>query len=294
MKTHIPTLLQREWMQHKRGWLISAFAPPLLFLAVLPFAQFQGGKFTSNWNLDSQELQSALIVLASAITVYVIAMLVALFQLPGLARRDTQDRSIEFWLSLPGRPGESVLATVLAHAWLAPLLCAAIGVLLGIPIAMGVLSRISGVDTIFAVNWGEALFMTLPILLRGLAGTVPLMLWLSPLIFVLMAASSWLKRLGVPVVLVGGGVAVAVLDNVYGIQWPWQALQGLNDQIGRAMIHDGASLGTAMQSGTNLMAWAMQDLGGALAELASLQFLVWAAIAVAAFALVVLKRSRGG
>lgn len=294
MNNHIPTLLQREWMQHKRGWLIAAFAPPLLFLAVLPFAQFHGAKFNSHWNLDSQELQSALIVLASAITVYVIALLVALFQLPGLARRDTQDRSIEFWLSLPGRPGESVLATVLAHAWLAPLLCAAIGVLLGIPIAMGVLSRISGVDTIFAVNWGEALFMTLPILLRGLAGTVPLMLWLSPLIFVLMAASSWLKRLGVPVVLVGGGVAVAVLDNVYGIKWPWQALQGLNDQIGRAMIHDGASLGTAMQSGTNLMAWAMQDLGGALAELVSVQFLAWAAIAATGFALVVLKRSRGG
>lgn len=294
MKTHIPTLLQREWMQHKRGWLIAALAPPLLFLAVLPFAQFQGGKITTHWNIDSPELQSTLILLASAVTVYMIAMLVALFQLPGLARRDTQDRSIEFWLSLPGRPSESVLATVLAHAWLAPLLGAAVGVVFGIPIAMGVLSRIGSIDTLTAVNWGQALLMALPILLRGLAGTVPLMLWLAPVIFVLMAASSWLKRLGVPVVLVGGGMAVTVLHNVYGITWPSRALQGLSDQIGRAMIHDGASLGHATQAGTDLMAWALRDLGGALAELASLQFLGWAAVAAAGFALVVLKRSRGG
>ena len=288
MKTHIPTLLQREWMQHKRGWLIAAFAPPLLFLAMLPFGQLSG------LPTRSPELMSVGIVMASAAVVYGICMLVALFQLPGLARRDTQDRSIEFWLSLPGRPSESVLSTVLAHAWLAPLGGAAVGVLFGIPIAMSVLARGADFSTALGVNWGEVVLASTPLLLRGLAGTVPLMLWLAPAIFVLMAASSWLKRLGVPVVLVGGGVTVAVLHNVYAISWPLEALEGLNWQMNHAIVHDGPGLARTLNDGTDLVGWVLRDLGHSLAELASLQFLGWTAVAAAAFALIVMKRARGG
>lgn len=288
MTTHIPTLLQREWMQHKRGWLIAPILPPLLFLAMLPFGQFSG------LPTESPELISIGILLVTTCLVYGICMLVALFQLPGLARRDTQDRSIEFWLSLPGRPSESVLATVLAHAWLAPLGGAVIGVLFGLPIALGVLSSKMGLGGAMGVNWGEVVLASTPVLLRGLAGTVPLMLWLAPIIFVLMAASSWLKRLGVPVVLIGGAVAVGVLYKAYDIVWPLQALKDLNEQISRSLIHDGPGLGRAMQDGSNLITWVLSDLGGSLAELASLQFLGWAAVAAGAFALIVMKRSRGG
>ncbi|RZL36207.1 MAG: hypothetical protein EOP35_11480 [Rubrivivax sp.] len=288
MKTHIPTLLQREWMQHKRGWLIAAFAPPILFMAMLPFGHFSG------LPTESPELMSIGILLVTVTAIYGICMLVALFQLPGLARRDTQDRSIEFWLSLPGRPSESVLATVLAHAWLAPLGGAAVGMLLGLPIALGVLSTKMGLAGAAGVNWGEVILASSPVLLRGLAGTVPLMLWLAPVIFVLMAASSWLKRLGVPVVLIGVGVGVAVLDKAYDISWPLDALKGLNDRINHSLIHDGPGLGSAMQNGSDLTAWVLRDFGAALADLASLQFLGWAAVAAAAFALIVMKRARGG
>jgi ABC-2 type transport system permease protein len=120
------------------------------------------------------------------------------------------------------------------------------------------------------------------------------MLWLAPVIFVLMAASSWLKRLGVPVVLIGGGVATAVLHKVYGISWPLEALGGLNDRINHTLVHDGQSLANTLQSGDNLVTWALRDLGATLAELASLQFIGWAAVAAAAFALIVMKRARGG
>jgi ABC-2 type transport system permease protein len=288
MNTHIPTLLQREWMQHKRGWLIAAFAPPLLFLAMLPFGQVTG------LPMDSPELVSIGMVLISTCAVYAISLLVALFQLPGLARRDTQDRSIEFWLSLPGRPSESVISTVIAHAWLAPLGGAIVGMLFGIPIAMSVLTSRADFSTALAVNWGEVIVASSPLLLRGLAGTLPLMLWLAPVIFVLMAASSWLKRLGTPVVLIGGGVAVAVLHKAYEISWPLEALKRLNEHIARTLIHDGRSLAEALQSGTNLVTWVLQDFGGTLTELASLDFLGWTAVAAAAFALTVMKRSRGG
>lgn len=288
MNTHIPTLLQREWMQHKRGWLIAALAPPLLFLAMLPFGQFQA------MPTEHLELMAVAMTVITACAVYAISLLVALFQLPGLARRDVQDRSIEFWLSLPGRPSESIAATVMAHAWLAPLGAAVIGALFGMPIALSVLASKMGLSGALGVDWAEVMRAALPLLLRGLAGTLPMVLWLLPVIFTLMAASAWLKRLGVPVVLVGGGVAVAVLYKAYDISWPLVALQGLNDQINRTLVHDGHGLQTAMKGGSDLVTWALSDLGNALAELASLQFLGWMAVAAAGFALVVLKRSRGG
>lgn len=288
MSNHIPTLLLREWMQHKRGWLIAAFAPPLLFLAMLPFGQIQG------LPTEHPELIALAIVVISTCAIYAICLLVGLFQLPGLARRDTQDRSIEFWLSLPGRPSESVASTVLAHAGLAPLGGAVVGAVLGVPIAMSVLTAKAGFGAALGVNWAEVLSAAAPILLRGMAGMVPLLLWLSPVIFTLMAASAWLKRLGVPLVLIGGGVGVAVLHKAYDVDWPLQALALLNNRINRSLVHDPQALTDALKSDADLWAWVARDLGGTLADLASPAFLGWAAVAVVGFALVVHKRARGG
>jgi ABC-2 type transport system permease protein len=291
MNNHIPTLLQREWMQHKRGWLIAAFAPPLLFLAMLPFGQVNGLPV----NKIGVGLIALAMVLVSTAAIYAISLVVALFQLPGLARRDTQDRSIEFWLSLPGRPSESVAATVLAHAWLAPLGAAIVGAAFGLPIAMSVLAVQGGMSLPMSVDWAEVVAAALPLLARGLLGTVPLLLWLLPLIFVLMAASAWLKRLGVPLVLVGTGVTVGVLHKVYAIDWPLNTLSALDDRIGHTLLHSPDSLKNALMSdNTSLWSWMAQDLGSTLAELVSLQFVGWMAVAAAGFALVVLKRSRGG
>lgn len=294
MNNHLPTLLLREWMQHKRGWLIAAFAPPLLFLAMLPFGKIQG------LPTEYAEQIALAILMISTCAVFGICLLVALFQLPGLARRDTQDRSIEFWLSLPGRPSESVAATVLAHAWLAPLGGALVGILFGLPIAASVLTAKGGIGLATSVNWANVIAGATPLLLRGLVGTVPMLLWLAPLIFTLMAASAWLKRLGVPVVLVGGGVAVTVLNKAYDIDWPLQVLSSLNDRINRALFHDpqhlAETLKMAYEQGTDVNLWslAIQDLGQTLAGLASMEFVGWMAVAAAGFALVVIKRGRGG
>lgn len=288
MNTHIPTLLLREWMQHKRGWLIAAFAPPLLFLALLPFSNIDGRP-------DGPLEMMALAILGiTSCAIYAIALVVALFQLPGLARRDVQDRSIEFWLSLPGRPSESVASTVLAHAWLAPVGAAVVGAAFGLPIALSLLGMKFGWAGTMALHWGEVVMAALPLLLRGLVGTVLLTLWLLPLIFVLMAASAWLKRLGVPLVLVGGGVAVAVMHNVYGIGWPLNALLDLNLHINHALLYSGHGLVRELQSGLSLGGYLLQDLGQSAAELLSWSFVGWMAVAAAGFALVVVKRSRGG
>jgi hypothetical protein len=292
MNTHIPTLLLREWMQHKRGWLITAFAPPLIFLAILliPAAKVQG------LPPDKLGIVAVMAPSFSTLVVYGICLLIALFQLPGLARRDVQDRSIEFWLSLPGRPSESVAATVLAHAWLAPLGGLLVGAVLGWPLAAAVIAKQQGLAAIGTVPWGEVASAFLPMLLRVVAGTLLTLLWLAPVIFTLMAASAWLKRLGTPVVLVGGGVAVAVLYKAYDIAWPLEALRGLAEQTNQALFGSQRALGTALKSGgpDDLWQWAAHDFGLALSQLASLQFLGWAAVAAAGFALVVLKRTRAG
>lgn len=292
MNTHIPTLLLREWMQHKRGWLTAAFAPPLLFLCILliPSATVQGLPG------DKLPLTATMVLAVSTMSVYGICLLIALFQLPGLARRDVQDRSIEFWLSLPGRPSESIAATVLAHAWLAPLGGLLVGALLGGPIAAAVVAKQEGLAAVGTLPWGEMLALIAPMLLRAIAGTALLLLWLAPAIFTLMAASAWLKRLGVPVVLVGGGVAVVVLKKAYDIEWPLQALQSLVQQASHALFGSEMVLGEALKAGDTsaIWQWAVQDLGQAVSQLASLEFIGWAAVAAAGFALLVLKRQRAG
>lgn len=290
MKTHIPTLLLREWMQHKRGWLIAALAPPLLFLALLPFGQVEG--------LPTDRLGSDFValgvVMLSACVCFVIALLLALFQLPGLTRRDVQDRSVEFWLSLPGRPSESVAATVVAHAWLAPVGALLIGAVFGPLIGLGLLAKHAGVGAAFDVQWFQVIATALPLLLRALAGTVLLMLWLAPVIFVLMAASAWLKRLGVPVVLVGGAVVLSVLYKAYDVSWPLDTLQALAVRINETLVHDERAVAELLHKGGNLWMGVLRDFGLSVASLASLQFIGWAAVAAAGFALVVAKRSRGG
>lgn len=289
MTSHIPTLLLREWMQHKRGWLITAFAPPLLFLALLPFGQVSG------LPTDQVDVLALMVLLVAAVAGYVISLVVSLFQLPGLARRDVQDRSIEFWLSLPGRPSESVAATALAHGWLAPLGGAAVGALFGLPIAVMVTSMNAEAGASAAVQWGEVISAAVPVLVRGVIGTVPLVLWLAPVVFTLMAASAWLKRLGVPVVLVGTAVVVSVLGKFYRITWPGEQLSALWVRITQSLIHDASSLMQSLRGDEGgLWGWAMRDLGLTLADLASVQFAGWMAIAAVGFALVVLKRSRGG
>jgi len=93
MWTRFKTLMLREWMQHHKGWLLVMAVPPLIFLALLPFGQVE---------IELAEL-SAMALAAVAMGLCTVAVTgiswgAAMLQLPGLARRDQQDRSIEFWL----------------------------------------------------------------------------------------------------------------------------------------------------------------------------------------------------
>ncbi len=286
MFKHLPTLLLREWMQHKRGWLIAALLPGLLFMAMLPIGDVQG------MPQGQPELLTLATLLLAGIVTWGICLLVAVFQLPGLARRDVQDRSIEFWLSLPGGHGESLLATLLAHGWLAPLAGLAVGTLLGFPIVVLLVGLKVSWGALGDVAWSQVLAVLPPLWLRAALGTLLTLVWMAPLVLVLMAASAWLKRIGVPLVLGGGGVAMLIMNKVYGIEWPSEQMAAWTAQLNKSMVTEPNGLSGAMGGYASPWVWAGQDALAGLSSLVSLQALGWAAIAGVAFWLLVLKRSR--
>lgn len=285
------TLLLREWMQHKRGWLITLLLPPALFLALLPFGEMQGAP-------DSPLVVGLVPMLITPVALFAITWISAMFQLPGLARRDVQDRSIEFWLSLPASHAESIGATLLTHVLLVPLTALATGYLLGVLMSFAVVLKIGGLAGWAHVPWLQVLSLSLPLLLRAVAGVLLMTLWLAPLMLVFMAASAWLKRWGVPAVLLSIGIGGALLTKLYGNPIVWELLSAQRMGALRALMdapHDLARAIEEMGSGGAPFAsgsWALQDLGSALQQAASPNFVGGLLLAAACFGLLVLRRRR--
>jgi hypothetical protein len=295
MSSRFSTLILREWMQHKRGWLITMLLPPLLFLVLLPFGHVHG------LPIEHPLPAALLILLVSMAAVFVICYIGALFQLPGLARRDQQDRSIEFWLSLPAGHGESIAATLLTHVLLVPLVAVLVGFVFGaLLIAPGLIAKQGGMAALASVPWAGVLAIAIPVLLRVLFGVLLMSLWLAPLMLIVMVASAWLKRWGVPAVAIALGVGGAVLANVYGnpvvrdllraqIQGAAGALLARPDAL-REQVQQIDVSGAVFQAG----GWALQDALAAVVNLASPHLVGGLLVAAGCFALLVLKRSRAG
>jgi ABC-2 type transport system permease protein len=286
MTERFNALLLREWMQHQRGWLITLLAPPLIFLLLLamPFATVEG--------LQEQAPLGVAVFTAmvSAVGLMGVALAVTGFQWPGLARRDAQDRSIEFWLSLPGSHAQSIGATVLSHGLLLPLAALGVGYGFGLLIGPGLLLRSGGWAALGAVGWGQMLQASLPLLLGAAIGLVLMLLWLAPFAFAVMAASAWLKRWGLPalaVAVVGSGL---LLDKAYGNPVVWRLLSAQMEGAaweGRFQ----ALMGAEPRTG-EFAAAVLSDLGHNFAALASPNFIGGLAVAGLCFWLLVLKRAR--
>jgi len=294
LATRFKTLLLREWLQHHRGWLLTMLLPPALFLAVLPFGHIEAPEVGSPMGL------AAIATALSLVIVTAISWGMSMLQLPGLARRDSQDRSIEFWLSLPASHSESIGATVLTHALLVPLMALLVGAALGLPIAAAVLLRLGGVELLGEVSWSALAVAELAVLLRLALGLLLATLWLAPLFMLPMAASAWLKRWGVPAVLATVVIGGNVLAKVYGnpIFWTLLGAQARgasgalftgNEQL-RELLRDQPH--SAAEFGSGMVQWAWQDGLGALQQLASPHLLGGLLVAAACFALLVLRRRR--
>jgi ABC-2 type transport system permease protein len=296
------TLLQREWMQHKRGWLVLLTLPFVVLLLAATFGTVQfGNKAAEVLKPTPLAAMSAVACLAATVT---LVWLAVLLQAGGLARRDVQDRSIEFWLSLPTPPSLSVATTLGTHLLLLPWLAVGFGLLGGLLLAPVVVVKGYGIAGLAQVQWDQLLVIGAALGVRVLAGLLMATMWLSPLILGLMAASAWLKRWGVPAVAgglaVGGGLERLLLgtDLIHG------TVKRLFEEAGAALIagSTGAeSTGATIEGPSELdlllpkaMEWLLRDLLRAAADLGQPAMIAVLACSAGLFALLVLRRQRGG
>jgi len=296
------TLLLREWMQHHRGWLAVMLVPPVLILAVLLFA---GGKHIvlagNEMEVEVHDPAKLWLGITFAVTsiVFAITCIVVGLQAPGIARRDQQDRSIEFWVSLPTPHAESLGATLLMHTLLVPLLGLTLGYLCSQLIAVLVVILASGVSGLAAVPWTAFLVGGVLTFLRVAAGVALACLWLLPMVLLAMAASAWLKRWGVPVLIAALVAGHVVLSKVYGIDIVAETIGGLWANALTSLIHGqppgwtGAGGPVFGQDWPVTGQWLAQDAFASLRELATPIFVFALAMSAGCFALLVLRRKRG-
>lgn len=302
--TRFKTLLLREWLQHKWGWLLVMFAPLAITLLTLPFGSAEfgpKGNVTKAEVFMAMELTAAsklatVIWAVSVLSVLALSLLAMSFQVSGLARRDAQDRSLEFWMSLPGSHSEHLGATVLAHCLLVPMAALAAGVASGLLIAGFGVVKALGWGALAQVQWGSVFTLLLPVLARVLGGLPLFMLWILPGLLLLMAASAWLKRWGVAAVVLVT-VLLAYLPTTRDLVRPW--LEGQADGAGQAFFIShpeqwvaagGADVGVRNMQLSDIWQGIGQDLLNQLGHLASAQFLSGLLLAGLCFAALVYKR----
>lgn len=288
-------LLRREWMQHHRGWLFLSLVPLALVLLVLPFATI---------DIEGAQVPAAplLAVLASAGFTYAMLLLVSatvLFQAAGMARRDQQDRSIEFWLSLPTSHWQSVLATTLMHLVLMPLMALLIVFAGSQLVALGLVVKLGGVGALGQLADGAWLGYTAVALWRLLLGVVVAALWLSPVMLGAMASASWLKGWGVPALAAGAGVVGLLVKQFSGSPVVFDTINHWFQEALAALMPLARGEGTvkaALQSQSGLQGfteWMWADIGVMLRDLAHPAFAAALLLAGGAFALLVLRRAGG-
>ncbi|WP_374586610.1 hypothetical protein [Ideonella dechloratans] len=199
MKT-FQTLLLREWLQHGRRWWLIALVPLAFGLLGLSLGHVQVGG-------DASPV-ATLLITATVYTALLsgVGWLVAYIQSGGLARRDWQDRSIEFWRSLPVSDTAAVGATVLMNLVLLPLLLMVLAIPSGLLAAAVLVGRGLGWSVLASLPWTDVAGPLLAGALRMTLGSLLASFWIAPVALLSMAAAAWLKRWGVPMLWVVWGV----------------------------------------------------------------------------------------
>lgn len=288
------TLLLREWMQHHKGWLAMMIVPPVLMLAAIAWTPLKAKGMP---DMPSAALFAT--VAATMVLVFMVAWTVTVLQAPGMARRDRQDRSIEFWTSLPVSHLASVGATVLMQLLLVPLLALVVGYLGSIVVGMAAVAVHSGMGGFLQIDWTDFFVGSFETLIYLVFTVTLATLWLSPIVLMAMAASAWLKRWGVPALVAALGGGHLLLNNGYGIPVIGDTLQGLWVNALFSIVHEGHPERFKGQHSHEFFSqWPirLQDLlegaGMSVSNLAQPLFVFAIATAVAGFALLVLRRSR--
>jgi hypothetical protein len=284
------TLMLREWMQHQRGWLILVGTPFVAMLLALVF----GGVHVS---ADEGPTQVAVVLAAGyTVSIALIAWIAVGFQAAGLARRDQQDRSIEFWRSLPVADWQAVASTALTHFLLLPLAVTAIAAASGLVISMLVVARLFGIAALGALPWGDLLGAWTAAVPRLLLGVVLASFWAAPGLLLVMAASAWLKRWGLPALGAFFGLGGLILAKGYDLPQVFDAIQALSERFVWAMVPFSRGVTDFDLPGgfARLPGLLAHDAGLMFTDLASPLSLLAIAISAASFALIVHGRRKSG
>lgn len=291
-------LMQREWLQHRFGWMMMVLVPFAIALLLLGFGHIAIGPDTAERVGKSlPALLATAAIASSGAVIFLIAGVTSLIIVAGVARRDHGDRSIEFWLSLPTTHSASLAAPLLVHLLLVPALALLAGLAGGLLVSIVLVSRVAGVGAWFTLPWGDLLPAVLAMAARLLAGLPMALLWLSPLILLVMLISAWFKRWAWVILGVGLGVGGQLLDRLLGQPLLSEISLGLLRGAGQALVHAGEGFQMAPNEGSEglrqVPAWALHDFGLALRDLPSPLLAGGLLFAAGCFALLVVWRQRG-
>ncbi len=291
-------LMQREWLQHRFGWMLMVVVPFGIALLLLSFGQLAIGTDTAERVGNKLPPLLAMASIAgSGAVIFLIAAVTSLIIVAGVARRDHSDRSIEFWLSLPTTHSVSLAAPLLVHLLLVPAAALLLGLAGGLLVSMVLVGRVVGIGEWFTLPWGDLLPAIFAVAARLLAGLPLALLWLSPLILLVVLLSAWFRRWAWVILGVGLGLGGQLLDRLFGQPLLSELTVGLLRQARMALVHAGQGFQMGPNEGSeglrHLPAWALHDFGLALRELPSPLLAGGLLFAAGCFALLIVWRQRG-
>ncbi|WP_397574092.1 hypothetical protein [Silanimonas sp.] len=245
-----PTLLKREFWEHKGGMLWAPVVVGGLMLGAAGISAAIGiaakdGSFRVNGErvvtdgtvLATQTQQQiaegmAFAIVPSMAPLAAVLAFVVLFYALGSLYDDRRDRSVLFWKSMPVSNAATVLSKLASMALVAPLITALVGIVVGSLIAVIAALTMSA----FGANLLPRLLATSEFYLAPLAvlAVIPVYaLWALPSIAWCMVVSAWAKRapflwaVGTPVL---AGILLswqqAMFDRDLGAEWFWENIVG--------------------------------------------------------------------
>lgn len=245
-----PTLLKREFWEHKGGMLWAPVVVGGLMLGAAGISaaiglaakdgnmQVNGERIIADGHLLTTETQQqiadglAFAIVPSLAPLAAVLAFVVLFYALGSLYDDRRDRSVLFWKSMPVSNTATVLSKLASMALVTPLITALVGIVVGTVIAVVAASTMAA----FGANVLPELLTTSEFYLAPLAvlAVIPVYaLWVLPSIAWCMAVSAWAKRapflwaVGTPVL---AGILLswqqAMFDRDLGADWFWEHIVG--------------------------------------------------------------------
>ncbi|UXH77981.1 hypothetical protein [Roseateles amylovorans] len=292
--TIFKTLLLREWLQYK--WVWCGLVGACLLLMGLAVS-------VSTMNEVDLPTPEPIMLIVAGVTlgvVMTVVILAAAWQLMLVPRRDQQDRSIEYWASLPGSHASSLLAPIVAHGVLMPIGALVAAIVIGAPLGVWMAVRELGAEALQQMQWSPLILAWAWMSMRLLLGMVLAALWLAPIMLFLMAAAAWLRIWGAALVV----VVLQIFTRLYDITLFKSVMAAQLDGVRIAFaassqgttIHASDDQPFAMEQFYEVLfkipQWAPADMVHALQHAAGVQFIGGLIFAGLCFWLLVLQRKR--